>query len=141
MSMLGHFEELLPSPERRHWIRRALKLGAGSSEAQVTILDLSLTGALLETNSPILVGAQFEVELPNVGAIPASIVWNSGDYYGCQFDLPITPATLSAALLQAAPREASDGPPDPVEELRELNAEIERLSWQMHNALKLLERK
>ena len=141
MPMLGHFEELLPNPDRRRAVRRSLKLGAGTGDEKVTILDLSLTGALLETSFPILVGSRFEVELPNVGAIPASVVWSSGDFYGCQFDLPISPATLSAAMLQATPKEPVEASPDPVDELRALNTEIEQLTWKMHSALKLLGRK
>ena len=108
----------------------------------VTIHDLSLTGALLETSVPMLVGAEFEVELPNSGRIKAAIVWNSGEYYGCQFNLPISPAVLSAALLQSAPEEQpSPEHHDPVEELRELNLEVERLALRMEGALERLTRK
>src|SRR6058998_3333603 len=129
MPMLAHFEDLSPRSDRRRSIRRALKLGVPGSDQSVTVHDLSLTGALLETSVPMLVGQSFEVDLPQAGKFDATIVWNSGEYYGCQFDLPIPPSVLSAALLKSAPeREAGDAPPDPLAELRELSTEVERLA-------------
>lgn len=139
MSMLAHFEDLSPRSDRRRSVRRALKLGIGGSEQSVTVHDLSLTGALLETSVPMLVGQTFEVELPQAGKVDATIVWNSGEFYGCQFDLPIAPSTLSAALLRGPPAAAVEGP-DPVAELRELSSEVERLSLMMESALKRLTR-
>ena len=122
MPMIAHFEELPQPAERRRATRRSLKLGLGAGEARVTIHDLSLTGALLETSVPMLVGAEFEVELPHGGNMKAAIVWNSGEFYGCQFNLPISPAALSAALLQSTPvEERPAAPADPVTELRELS--------------------
>jgi hypothetical protein len=143
MPMLAHFEEQ-PLEDRRRTARRSLHLGVGESGGEpVTIHDLSLTGALLETSIPMLVGAMFEVELPQVGKLEAAVVWNSGEYYGCQFELPIAPSVLSAALLQAAPQLARDmaSRPDPLMELQELNAEVEQLAWKMEKALKRLSRK
>ena len=108
MPLLAHFDELEPQ-ERRRAARRALRLGVSGQETgdavqEVTIHDLSLTGALLETSIPMLVGAIFEFELPQAGLVEAEIVWSSGEFYGAQFSLPITPAVLSAALLRAQPR-------------------------------------
>jgi hypothetical protein len=143
MPLHAFFEDLQPK-ERRRASRRALRLGIGPKDpengsAQVVIHDLSLTGALLETSMSMLVGAIFEFELPNAGLVEAEVVWSSGEYYGCQFTLPITPAGLSAALLQSQPR-IPEELADPVAELRELNAEVERLSLKMESALKRLTR-
>ena len=77
MSMLAHFEEW-SSEDRRRAMRRSLKLGIDGGGDKVTIHDLSLTGALLETNTPMLVGAAFELELPQAGSVEAVIMWNSG---------------------------------------------------------------
>jgi hypothetical protein len=141
MPMLAHFEELAPRNDRRRSVRRALRLGIGGSEQGVTVHDLSLTGALLETSVPMLVGQTFEVELAEAGKMDATIIWNSGEYYGCQFDLPISPSVLSAALLKAAPeRPSNGGAPDPLAELRELSTEVERLALKMERALKRLTR-
>jgi PilZ domain len=144
MPLIAHFEELEPA-ERRRAARRALKLGIGPKDLemgveQVMIRDLSLTGALLETSLPMLVGAIFEFELPDAGLVEAEIVWCSGEYYGAQFSLPITPAVLSAALLQAQPRTPQEAY-DPLAELNELHAEVEKLSLKMESALKRLTRK
>jgi hypothetical protein len=142
MPMLAYFEEREPQGDRRRSVRRALRLGAAAGGQTVTIHDLSLTGALLETSVPMLVGAEFEVELPHAGKVKAAIVWNSGEYYGCQFNLPISPAALSAALLQSAPEvEERAEQHDPVAELRELNTEVERLALRMESALERLTRK
>ena len=142
MPMVAFFEERPPLADRRRSIRRALKLGVAAGEAgePVTIHDLSLSGALLETSVPMLVGASFEVELPHVGSVEASVVWNSGEYYGCQFVLPITPAVLSAAMLQADAQPPTDAH-DPIAELHQLNSEVERLAWKMDNALRRLKKK
>ncbi|MFL6722359.1 MAG: PilZ domain-containing protein [Sphingomonas sp.] len=140
--MLAHFEERPPLADRRRSLRRALRLGADAGGEPITIHDLSLSGALLETSVPMLVGASFEVELPEAGTIEATVLWNSGEYYGCQFVLPISPAALSAALLQAeAQAPAGAAAHDPIAELKQLNAEVERLAWKMDNALRRLTKK
>jgi hypothetical protein len=142
MPLLAYFEEREPAGDRRRTARRGLRLGAALGGEKVMIHDLSLTGALLETSVPMLVGAEFEVELPHAGNVKAEVVWNSGEYYGCQFNLPISPAALSAALLQSAPEErGSSEAHDPVEELKQLNAEVERLALRMESALERLTRK
>lgn len=143
MPMLAHFEDLEPKDDRRRYLRRGLMLGAGTGGEPVAVHDLSLTGALLETSVPMLVGAIFEIELPHAGGVEATVIWNSGEFYGCQFELPISPAALSAALLQSDPRSSqaqSEGTSDPLAELRELNTEVERLAMKMDRALKKLTR-
>ena len=82
MPMLAYFADIPPKNDRRRSPRRALRLGANGNGDRVTIHDLSLTGALLETSIPMLVGAVIEVELPHAGKIEAEIVWSSGEYYG-----------------------------------------------------------
>jgi hypothetical protein len=143
MPMVAYFEERPPAADRRRSVRRALRLGAltGDDSELATIHDLSLTGALIETSVPMLVGATFEVELPQAGTIEASVIWNSGEYYGCQFALPISPAALSAALLQADAHPPAAAGHDPIAELKVLNSEVERLAWKMDNALRRLTKK
>jgi hypothetical protein len=116
-------------------------LGVGTGAEPVTILDLSLTGALLETSVPMLVGSYFEIDIPVAGRVEAMVVWNSGEFYGCQFELPIAPSALSAALLQAEAAASGKGEPfrpDPVAELKALSSEVERIAWKMELALKRL---
>jgi hypothetical protein len=147
MPMLAHFEEPLQTADRRRSVRRALQLdvpGAPASATQVTVHDLSLSGALLETSIALSVGETFSVNLPHAGGIEAVVVWNSGEFYGCQFKAPIPPAALSAALLLSPPRPPSEAtalPIDPVAELRVLNAQVERLAHRVEEAIEKLGRK
>lgn len=131
MPMLAHFEA---KGDQRQSARRSLRLGLAAGTDSVTIHDLSLTGALIETSAAMLVGATFEFELPQAGAVQAMVMWNSGEFYGCQFERPIPSAALSAALLQSAPQKARDA----VAELHDLNADIERLSERLEEALRRL---
>ena len=91
-----------------------LKLSLDSSLAgsgtDVVIHDLSPGGILVETSESLRKGARLELELPQVGATLAKVIWSSGNYYGCQFDKPIPKAALSAALLRN-PFEPSVAPP------------------------------
>ena len=136
MPVFAHFDELPHEGERRRSPRRALKLGAAAGDESVTIRDISLTGMLLETATPMLVGSGFEVELPHAGKIAVAIVWNSGEFYGCEFEYPISPAAVSAARLQSEPAEGGEAlPPDAVEELRALNADVERISARLDRAI------
>ena len=94
--------ERVQGASRRGSSRLKLSLDAslaGSGE-EVVIHDLSPGGILVETGASLRKGARLEVELPEVGATQAKVVWSSGDYYGCQFDKPIPRAVLSAALLR-----------------------------------------
>src|SRR3954471_15721358 len=90
--------------DRRASPRRALRL-AGDLPAgggmQGVIHDLSQTGVPLETSAALAPGETFQVELPETGSVAASVVWNSGEFYGCQFARPISPAALSATLLKS----------------------------------------
>ncbi|HEX5258775.1 MAG TPA: PilZ domain-containing protein [Sphingomicrobium sp.] len=83
-------------------LRRTLKLPlgeAGSSEGVVH--DLSLTGLLLETSHHLTVGQRIEFDLPERGPTAAIVVWNSGKYFGCEFDARITQGAVSAAVLRS----------------------------------------
>ena len=147
MPMFAHFEEQSQTAERRRSQRRALQLdlaGAPASGAQVTIHDLSLSGALLETSLALDIDETFSIEFPHAGGVEAVVVWNSGEFYGCQFRTPIPPAALSAALLLSPPRvpaDVSSIPQDPINELRQLNEQVERLAHQVEEAIEKLSRK
>ena len=144
MALVAHFEDHSDKAERRRSHRRALMLGAGAAGQSVTICDISLTGMLLETSKPMLVGATFKVDLPHAGAVCAVVVWNSGEFYGCEFDRPVSPAAISAARLQSAPEQtdrAAASAPDPLEELRALNAEVEEIAARLDRAIDRLTEK
>ena len=137
MPVFAHFEDHAEG-ERRRSVRRTLKLGAAIAGESVTVRDISLTGMLLETSTAMLVGAGFEVELPHAGTVAAAVVWNSGEFYGCEFEYPISPAAVSAARLQSSPEPAAEARPqvqDPVEELRALNSEMEEIAAKLDRAI------
>ena len=117
MSGFAHFEDRPQEGERRRALRRVMRLGLGAEGETVTVRDISLTGMLLETSTAMLVGASFEVELPHAGTVGAVVVWNSGEFYGCEFEHPISVAAVSAARLQSEaprPQDASSGPATPL---------------------------
>lgn len=85
--------------------RRALRLEtsgvfAGAREANVTIHNISAAGLLLETAQALEEGEQLALDLPEAGAVVATVVWRSERLYGCAFAAPIGNAALAAAQLQ-----------------------------------------
>jgi PilZ domain len=145
MTMQAHFEEPAEiGEERRGSARRALMLdaetaGARHDAAQVTIHDLSLTGVLIETSTPLVQGETFEVDLSQVGKAEATVVWASGEFYGCAFREPISTAALSAAILRSAPREVTSISPslaaDLVAELRHITGQVEKIAGEVERAI------
>jgi len=89
---------------RGHRASSRLKLSLGAvlpaTGDEVVIHDLSSTGILIQTNAELGASQRLELELPELGATVARIVWSSGDYFGCQFEKPIPKAALSAAVLR-----------------------------------------
>ena len=76
------------------------------SAAEVVIHDISVTGLLVETLAELTCGEELDVRLPQTGATRAKVIWSSGQYFGCQFNHPISSAALSAAMLRSRPIEA-----------------------------------
>lgn len=68
--------------------------------ANVTIHNISAAGLLLETALVLAEGEQLALDLPEAGAVVASVVWRSEHLYGCAFAAPLTAAALAAAQLQ-----------------------------------------
>lgn len=90
---------------RRRSIRHPLQLKLKSSgftapDRHALLHNLSETGLLLETNSPLSIDEVLSIELPHVGSRQAQVVWTGGHFSGCSFLKPISPATISAALLK-----------------------------------------
>ena len=138
MSGFAHFEDRPQEGERRRALRRVMRLGLGAEGEAVTVRDISLTGMLLETSAAMLVGAGFEVELPHAGTVGAVVVWNCGEFYGCEFEHPISVACVSAARLQSEPPTSQKTPAktaDPIAELRALNADVEEISARLDRAI------
>ena len=110
--------ERLENRNRRAAPRRQLSLGAVLPETgdEAVIHDLSSTGILIETKADLATFEQLHLELSEVGPVVATVIWNSGQYFGCEFHKPIPQAAISAALLRspfeqralAAPEEHDD---------------------------------
>ena len=106
MTILAELQPQQRAANRRAARRRTLRLTvsgatpAGGS-AQVLVHDISVSGLLLETSADLLVGETIEVDVPEGGPTSAIVMWNSGRFFGCQFQGRISPASVSAAVLQS----------------------------------------
>ena len=93
--------------EQRGSSRRELRLetiGAfpEGSLANVTVHNISSSGMLLETSLSVEDGELLTVELPEIGATQAQVVWVSGSLIGCVFESEISPGILAASQLRAS---------------------------------------
>ncbi|MDR7058729.1 MULTISPECIES: helix-turn-helix domain-containing protein [unclassified Sphingopyxis] len=86
--------------------RRQLRLPlhgskAAGAEIEALVHNISATGMLVESKVPLAIGEIVEVNLPHSGKTATRVIWTSGGIAGCQFEIPISPATLSAAQLRS----------------------------------------
>jgi hypothetical protein len=104
-----------PDADRRISTRRKLSLGSSlpATGDEVTIHDVSSTGMLIETAADIVPFDGLEIDLPEVGITQAIVIWNSGRFYGCEFNERVSQAAVSAALLRSAPASPVDLSPAP----------------------------
>ncbi len=107
--MLSHalHASFADASEQRATDRRVLRLEAraatAAGEGGIQIHNLSRTGMLAESAAALPVGTGIEVEMAGGARHRAEVVWRDADLFGCRFSKPLTQATLSAALLRAAP--------------------------------------
>jgi len=107
MPISGHFLPSVLSADKRHDARRKLSLLAKGSQhdgtgIEVQIHNISGTGLLFESDIKLAASDRIEIELPHAGDITAVVIWASGRLFGCQFEGPVSPATLSAVELKSA---------------------------------------
>lgn len=107
MAISGYFLPSAPGDDRRYDDRRKLSLLARGSHhdgtgIEVRIHNISGTGLLFESDVKLAAGDRIEIELPHAGDITAVVIWASGRHFGCQFEGPVSPATLSAVELKSA---------------------------------------
>ena len=100
--------------ESRYTARRRLRLGSilADSGEEVLIHNLSVTGFLIETSADLTCGESLQVELPEGGPTSASVVWQRGGLYGCEFAVRVPGAVVSAAMLRnpTLPAQSQSGP-------------------------------
>ncbi|WP_447750340.1 helix-turn-helix domain-containing protein [Sphingopyxis fribergensis] len=121
MPLYGHFLPSAPGTDKRDDARRKLSLLASGqrhdgSGIEVQIHNISGTGLLLESDVKLASGDRIEIELPHAGDITAVVIWASGRLFGCRFEGPVSPATLSAVELKSAIAPAPDVAPEPAVE-------------------------
>lgn len=148
MSILGKFEQE-NAIDRRSSARRRLLLESAAApasalKAPVLIHDISSSGLLIETATPLAIGDVIEVEIPETGTTSATVVWDSGQFYGCRFDEPLPRPALSAALLRARPPSGDDPATElstaAVLELQQLRSRVQQLTAQLDRLIGDLER-
>lgn len=113
MPIFGQFLPSAPDGDQRQDVRRKLSLLArgvkpDGTGIEVQIHNISGTGLLFESDITLAACDRIEIELPHAGDITAVVIWASGRLFGCQFEGPVSPATLSAVELKSAIAPASD---------------------------------
>jgi len=100
------FSDPQAQSKRRNARRNLPLLVQGRTDAgtplAIQIYNISETGLLVECDADLAANDRIRIDLPHAGTVGAQIVWTSGLLVGCQFDAPISSATLSAAQLQSA---------------------------------------
>ena len=104
--------ERIDSKTRRSSPRRQLSLGAVLPDTgdEVVIHDLSTTGILIKTGADLVTFEQLQLDLPEAGPVVATVIWRSGEYFGCEFHQPLPQAAISAALLRSPFLRATPAP-------------------------------
>ena len=106
------------SPGKGRASRRQLRLPlhgskATSGEIEGLVHNISATGMLVESGAPLEIDEVIEVNLPHSGKTATKVIWTSGSLAGCQFEMPISSATLSAAQLRGVVGPDAQGSEDP----------------------------
>ena len=106
MAMTVYLDNTPRSAGNGRTSRRQLRLPlqgskAAGAEIEALVHNISATGMLVESTVPLEVGEMVEVNLPHSGKTATRVIWTSDGIAGCQFEMPISPATLSAAQLRS----------------------------------------
>ena len=107
MVISAHFEPSLETGEAPRPDRRRLELKVSGAlpsgdAADVLIHNVSATGLLLETETALSEGERIDIDLPELGPTPATIVWSDEKFHGGHFDTPLSAGVLSALELRSA---------------------------------------
>ncbi len=117
MAIPAHLEEAPTKDGSDRARRRRLRLETSGALAtgeatNVVVHNASAGGLLLECRIGLSAGETILVELPHAGTVRARVVWESGHLFGCEFEMPISSATLSAAELRSAVGSSAGSAPD-----------------------------
>lgn len=117
MPIAAHWDTPTGADQNSRAPRRRLRLEAqGSSttgeKGLVVVHNISSTGLLVESSIALSQGERIDIDLPLVGPTQASVVWEGGGFFGCEFAAPISAAAISAAQLRATAPVATPTPRD-----------------------------
>lgn len=90
--------------EGRHPLIWSGMLHHRDKKLRVRVRNISATGAMIESNDPVLVGGQAILELGDDGFIPATIAWLVGDQVGLAFRSKFDMAQLARSRPEVAPQ-------------------------------------
>ena len=107
MVISAHFEPQNTDAETPRPHRRRLQLKVSGAlpsggAAEVLIHNVSATGLLIETETALSEGERIDIDLPDIGLTPATIIWSDEKFHGGHFDAPLAVAVLSALELRSA---------------------------------------
>lgn len=74
----------------------------------VHVTRLTTTGLLLESRTPLSVGDVLQVLVPATPPVTAIVVWACETLFACEFQRPLTPATISRIELVSLPEHHTD---------------------------------
>lgn len=92
----------LDAAERRSTSRPTLgrpgtiRIDAGEPIA-ILVSDLTRDGCRIETDAELMPDLAVQIGLAHIGLTAGRIVWRSQDQYGCRFNMPLAPGTITAA--------------------------------------------
>lgn len=92
----------LDPDERRSSVRPALgrpgtiRIDTGEPIA-IRVSDLTRDGCRIETDAELNPDLEVQIGLAHIGLTAGRIVWRSHAQYGCRFNMPLAPGTITAA--------------------------------------------
>lgn len=95
------------STQRRDISLTTLVTLASGQDLRVRVRNIGVTGLMFESAATHDVGQALTIVLPGDLSRPMRIMWNSGLYYGCQFDRPIPRRIVDSPLLMNAAEDSS----------------------------------
>jgi len=88
--------------ERRTAMAPSTLRARGLTATDVTVVDLSQTGARIRTDAALATGDEISIGLSGVGARRAYVAWKRDGDYGCAFELPLEPGEVTQAFSSAS---------------------------------------
>ncbi|MFM5894543.1 MAG: helix-turn-helix domain-containing protein [Novosphingobium sp.] len=90
-----------PRPARRQLQLEVSGALPSGGAAAVLIHNVSATGLLIETETALSEGERIDIDLPELGPTPATIMWSDAKFHGGHFDHPLSAGVLSALELRS----------------------------------------